>query len=93
MRGRWAGGPGKTADAVGNCDPQAEGYSYVNLVVVMTVGSDGVRGRPTRRARPGNLDEVRTRAPDARPGRTTWVGTDGQGASPLVVGWPGTETS
>ncbi|GAB7003757.1 hypothetical protein JCM18899A_12290 [Nocardioides sp. AN3] len=31
-----------------NSDPQAEGYSYVNLVVVKTLGSETLRSPTTR---------------------------------------------
>jgi hypothetical protein len=44
---------GEVCRRVLNCHPQAEGYSYVNLVVATTVGSDGTGFVPTRRVTGG----------------------------------------
>ena len=69
------------SDVIENPYPQPEGYSYVNLAVVKTVGSapSGIGDdTPTRREAVGIFLSCRT----------------GQGQDvPAVVGWPGTLTS
>jgi hypothetical protein len=40
--------PGKSSGVVMNSDPQPEGYSYVNLAVVTTVGMRGPQIAATR---------------------------------------------
>src|SRR5438094_807913 len=56
--------PGKLSDVPTNSDPQPEGYSYVNLAVVMRVGTDGRQIAATRASRAdlsGESAELRLR--------------------------------
>ncbi|GAA5151147.1 hypothetical protein GCM10023340_29530 [Nocardioides marinquilinus] len=76
--GRGAGrSPGKPAALV-NTDPQAEGYSYVNLDVLTTLGTATSDLVATRRSLRAWCAE--------RPGA-------GGGGQPETVGAPGTLTS
>lgn len=67
---------------VDNPYPQAEGYSYVNLVVVKTVGTQGRWMAQTRRA-PREEPEFVERSLSLEPPME----------AQRVVGEPGTETS
>ena len=82
-----------------------EGYSYVNLSLAMTLGTEGALATQTRPARRGFPEPGAENAEQIRPhprrvadmfrvfrwqGAQTLGGGDGQ---PLVTGWPGTLTS
>ncbi|GAA4721184.1 hypothetical protein GCM10023349_46930 [Nocardioides conyzicola] len=87
-RGSWSG-------VSLNSDPQPEGYSYVNLAVVTTVGTGGTQIVATRPRPTGLSGESRTTRRSTPACRAGFTGQPVKPALPygFVVGCPGTLTS